>query len=94
MKTAKHPTYGETTIVCACGAIYPTARRSRNSASLSAPRAIRGGRAGRSGSRPPGERNIPAQVCAEQCPQLSTTPPVSASRVPPRADLAVGVRDR
>ena len=24
MKTAKHPTYGETTIVCACGVTYPT----------------------------------------------------------------------
>jgi large subunit ribosomal protein L31 len=24
MKTARHPTYRETTIVCACGAIYPT----------------------------------------------------------------------
>ena len=24
MKTAKHPTYGATTIVCACGATYPT----------------------------------------------------------------------
>jgi hypothetical protein len=34
----------------------PPARRSRNSASLSAPRVIRGGRAGSSGSRPPGER--------------------------------------
>ena len=24
MKTTKHPTYDETTIVCACGATYPT----------------------------------------------------------------------
>jgi large subunit ribosomal protein L31 len=24
MKTARHPTYRETTIVCACGAMYPT----------------------------------------------------------------------
>ena len=24
MKTARHPTYGATTIVCACGATYPT----------------------------------------------------------------------
>jgi large subunit ribosomal protein L31 len=24
MQTARHPTYGETTIVCACGATYPT----------------------------------------------------------------------
>ena len=24
MKTAMHPTYGETTIVCACGATYTT----------------------------------------------------------------------
>ena len=24
MKTARHPTYGETTIVCACGATYST----------------------------------------------------------------------
>jgi large subunit ribosomal protein L31 len=24
MKTAKHPAYGATTIVCACGATYPT----------------------------------------------------------------------
>jgi len=24
MKTARHPTYGETTIVCTCGATYPT----------------------------------------------------------------------
>jgi large subunit ribosomal protein L31 len=24
MKTAKHPTYSATTIVCACGATYPT----------------------------------------------------------------------
>src|SRR5712692_7846089 len=24
MKTARHPTYGETTMVCACGATYPT----------------------------------------------------------------------
>ena len=24
MKTAIHPTYGETTVVCACGATYPT----------------------------------------------------------------------
>jgi large subunit ribosomal protein L31 len=24
MKTAMHPTYGETTIVCACGATYST----------------------------------------------------------------------
>jgi large subunit ribosomal protein L31 len=24
MKTARHPTYGETSIVCACGATYPT----------------------------------------------------------------------
>jgi len=24
MKTTRHPTYGETTIVCACGATYPT----------------------------------------------------------------------
>ena len=24
MKTTRHPTYGATTIVCACGATYPT----------------------------------------------------------------------
>ena len=24
MKIARHPTYGETTIMCACGATYPT----------------------------------------------------------------------
>ena len=24
MKTVKHPIYGETTVVCACGATYPT----------------------------------------------------------------------
>jgi large subunit ribosomal protein L31 len=24
MKTAMHPTYGQTTMVCACGATYPT----------------------------------------------------------------------
>jgi large subunit ribosomal protein L31 len=24
MKVARHPTYSETSIVCACGAVYPT----------------------------------------------------------------------
>ena len=52
MKTARHPTYGATTMCVRVARPIPPARRSRSSASPSAPPVIRGGRAGASRAIP------------------------------------------
>ena len=83
MKTTRHPTYGETTIMCACGAdlshaldgpAAPRRRLCRLSSVVDGP--AEAGRDRRAG------RKIPREVCATQRAPRSKPPPVPVSRVP------------
>jgi large subunit ribosomal protein L31 len=83
MKTTRHPTYRETTSVCACGAVYPT-RSTVSPLRVAVCAACHPWWTGRQRPVEPAGRvgNIPREVCAAPREHLSPTPSVSASRVP------------